>query len=457
MKKILALLVLGVQFCHAQVVTTLIDFDGGQKGAMQDDCPAAGSCYFGEGFRTISGVSIRTTHGCPNVGADLVLTAFVGQNGDPWGEGIAIQYPFKAHFKYKITTESDGGFENMFVQLQMTNNPTLTSSVCTYQAHEVDITSTTNPFATFYSARSSVELTPTQCYDYLWLSALHYPGTGGGSGVIKKIKIEQTAAFEIVGATDICSSQPYYLKINGQTYPGNVTWVANNIYPASGTVVNSTITGPNGITLAKATDGAVQLSAMLPLCVSPQVVAQKYLNVGTPAPYMVYKAWDQCIGGTDWEYALQAQPALQYVEYIWSKYGVDWPATNSPIFYGYEFPAECVPIDLKIRTTCGTSTPLSAVTGSPATFCPPCGGFRFSITPNPSKDYITISKPAKMKNLPDIREVVIADKNGKVRKVFKAPAKQSLVKVPIADLEKGVYNIRIFDGASWTTQQFIKL
>jgi hypothetical protein len=459
MKKLLFLLLLAANLCSAQNSTTTIDFDNGPKGTAEAPCQGTSECFFGTGFRTINGIPIRATHGCPDVGYALFLTSFVsvdpGTAGTPWGSGIAIQYPFKAGYRYKISTT--GAANSSMLQYQMTNSLTFASNMCTFRTPEVDILSTTNPSAYVTSANTFVELTPTQCYDYLWLSALRLPNTSGGSVHLETLTIEQIANFTIESTTtNLCSSGTYELKFNGQAYTGNVSWGITNIYPASGTIVSANINGSQ-IGLNKVNDGVIKLSATVQPCTGQSYTVERTFQVGVPPPSHIYKIFDYCYGGTDWEYLIQAEPTFPGLEYVWIKFGYEFPATTNSSFYGYEFPAECVTIDLKTKNACGTSTALSVINGYPATFCPLCGGgYRFSISPNPVRDQVTITVQGKPKNI-TIRQLIIADKYGRERRNQRVGLNQSTIMVSTSGLEPGTYTIKLFDGKTWTAQQFIKL
>lgn len=457
MRRILLLLMLCTNLCSAQNSTTTIDFVNGQVGPEDSPCIGNASCTFGTGIRTVSGVPIRATHGCPGFyRAPLVLTSFVSTTGTPYGSGIAIIYPFKANYRYKISTT--GSANSSMLQYQMTNSLTYASNMCTFATPEVDIMSTTNPSAMVTSANTYVELTPTQCYSYLWLSALRIPPTEGGSVWLNNIIIEQIANVTIESATtDLCTSGTYDLKLNGQAYPASVSWNVENIYPTSGTIVSSSINGSQ-ITLTKVNDGRIKLTATVQPCTSqPAYTVEKIINVGVPPPSHISKVYDYCFGGTDWEYLLQAEPTYPGMQYVWIKFGYEFPATTNSSFYGYEFPAECVTIDLKTKTACGTSSALSVIHGFPTVFCPMCGGgYRISVSPNPARDQITISIHDKPKNT-IVRQIIIADKHGRERKNLRAGVNQSTITVSTAGLEPGTYTIKVFDGKTWLAQQFIKL
>ena len=141
MKRILFLLLLLANLCSAQTTTTTIDL-AGAWGNMQDDCPGSPGCFFGEGWRTIGGVSMRATHGCPSVTNRINMTSFVSiENGTHYGGGFILPYNFKSFYKYKITTT--GSAVKSILQLQMTNTPTFATDLCTFRSPAVDIISTT--------------------------------------------------------------------------------------------------------------------------------------------------------------------------------------------------------------------------------------------------------------------------------------------------------------------------
>jgi len=120
-----------------------------------------------------------------------------------------------------------------------------------------------------------------------------------------------------------------------------------------------------------------------------QVVVTKNFSVGLPSILGVSTTINSCLGGSDWELGLDANVGNQNVtSYIWTKNGSLYSSGPSPSFYTYEFPPSCMQIGVSAVNACGTGPEASMM------YCPPCGGFRITVSPNPAKDemVVTINK-----------------------------------------------------------------
>lgn len=259
-------------------------------------------------------------------------------------------------------------------------------------------------------------------------------------------------ALTFSGNYTICTSQQF-------TASNVPSWVTNyNWQVTPGNLVSLINANSNPVTVTKVANGIANIKLTIsnntcPLTfdyLTQEIIQNPQLIIGTPEPQYMYIWSESCLGGSDWEVTLQAVPNIGGVNYIWNYNGVDGLPTNSSTFYSYEFPANCIDMNFKINNSCGTSSYIS----KPSTFCPSnCGGFRMMISPNPSKDQITIS--SGIKSSLKIYQLKITDIKGDVKKNFKTPG-QSQITVNIQNLTSGLYYIQIFDGKKWVSNSFYK-
>lgn len=258
------------------------------------------------------------------------------------------------------------------------------------------------------------------------------------------------------GASTICSSEQY--EVSG--VPG---WVTDYLWEvSSSSLVTSGTATTNPATFTKSTSGVgtIKLTISNPSCGASfqyntlAITGSSELLVGTPKPGIIYKTSEYCIGGTDWDVSFTVSPAID-VSYNWKYNGSLITYNHSATFSTYEFPAVCIDLDLQLETACGTGPWLSADTyGNPATFCPSCGSFRMSVSPNPSSNEITIKSKSPKKPLV-IRQIQIVDRMGNIKKLIKGNGGNQF-RIMIGDLPTGNYYIRVFDGKEWVTEPFIK-
>ncbi|OIR03402.1 hypothetical protein GALL_144730 [mine drainage metagenome] len=76
-----------------------------------------------------------------------------------------------------------------------------------------------------------------------------------------------------------------------------------------------------------------------------------------------------------------------------------------------------------------------------------------NIAPNPARDFIQITVPKEYNSFANIR---IINSNGEVKKTEKLILQNNRVRIPVAELFKGIYFVEINDGGHCTVQKFIK-
>ena len=282
-------------------------------------------------------------------------------------------------------------------------------------------------------------------------------GTTFSGNAIYIAIIREQPAITFSGSSTICSSQTYTAS-NIPSWVTNTLWEVNS----SSLVTNGTSTS-NPATFTKAADGVgtIKFTISNPGCglsfsyTGQQITGNSNLIVGTPKPQALYKISEYCIGGSDWEATFQALPNVGGISYNWKINGSLDTYNHGSSYYTYQFPADCVSLDVQLETGCGTGPWLSAdYYGNPATFCPSCFSFMMSMSPNPSTNQVTISSKSTKKPL-NIREVRFVDAQGLVRKVVKAEGVRQL-NIDISSLQSGRYFVNVFDGKEWISQILIK-
>lgn len=277
----------------------------------------------------------------------------------------------------------------------------------------------------------------------------------GNPLVIPIIRAQPSPTF--TGAATICTSETY-TALNIPSWVTDVLWEVT-----SSSLVTSGSSTSNPATFTKSTTGigAIKFTMSNPTCGlsfsydGVPITGNANLVVGTPKPQAIYKVSENCIGGSDWEATFQATPNVAGMSYNWKFNGTLDTYNHNSSYYVYEFPADCVDLDVQLENGCGTGTWLSAdYYGNPATFCPSCFGYRMAISPNPTSNQITISSKS-IKNPLNIKEVRFVDAQGVMRKAVKANSVREL-KIDISALTVGRYYVNVFDGKEWLSQLFIK-
>ncbi len=274
--------------------------------------------------------------------------------------------------------------------------------------------------------------------------------------VIGIVRAEPSLTFS--GSSSICSAENYSAS-------GIPSWVTDVLWEfTSSSLVTSGSSTSNPATFTKSTDGVGTMKFTISnsgcglsreFNTSQITGGSSDIVVGSPKPSALYKEYEYCIGGSDWEATFRAYPNSGNFTYNWKYNGSLDTYNHNSSYYIYEFPADCVTLDVQLVSSCGASTWLSAdYSGYPATFCPSCFGYRMSMTPNPTSNQITITSKS-VKNPLNIKEVRVVDGQGVVRKSVKASSVRQL-KIDISTLPAGKYFVNVFDGKEWLSQVIIK-
>ena len=390
MKKLLLFLAVLPIFSFSQTTITLIDFENGPWGTYVS-CGPTSVCDLGSSYRTVSNIKVRATHGCPSLHtqgySELGLTAFYSNvDGHAIGTGAVIEFNFKANYTYKITIK--GGILDNILHMQMTNNPTYATDLCTFNTNAVDLSGTSNPFASFTSAsfdinqNASVQFTLAQCYSYLWFSSLPKPGSDGGATAIKKVIIEEISPLSMTGPSSFCSGSVTY-TLNGAQAGSNITWTSSD-----NTIATISASG-NSATLTRTGRGFVTITATVnTVCSSLSVV--NTISVGAPVSI---QTTNQGCSGVYQTWLLSAVPTTNGSNWYWS---VSYLGNDSQItIYSPGSPSTQVSVkggggvNLNFTDACGVAQQYGVTVYSTCGY----GGYSYQISasPNPAKSNLNIS------------------------------------------------------------------
>lgn len=457
-------------FCFSQTTTTIVDFENGPFGTAEI-CGSGSLCHFGQTGRTITGIHVKSSHGCPGLscqgcsGSAAKLTAWYSdEDGSPFGSGIVVDYNFKPGYSYKITL--DASVTDNILQMQMTNNPTYATNLCTFRNSPVDISGTTNPFASFnsISGSSSATLTPNECYSYLWFSSLPQSGSENAICWIRKITIEETYNISITGSP-ICSGfTSSQFTLNGIPLGTTVSWQSSNTnivtVPSTGNPVTVTKVGPNGTAI---------LTATVSICGLPVVLTKKAI-VGVPSVITnldEVKENNDCVTETSTYTVIGGEGATNYKWYVRklpsSSYTLMADGPNNIFEYTTSIKkTSCTDYFVKVEATnvCNSSSPVVFTYQSQT--CP-CNFlmsnsdsvYTLTIAPNPVNTFATVSLTPTAKNsmaknpTAFISRVEIIDKFNNVKKTFRFENKQLSQTIDFSNLVPDLYLLRVYNGHSW--------
>jgi hypothetical protein len=227
------------------------------------------------------------------------LLSTTNNNGSVLGSGIGVRYPFKQGTIYTINivltnraVEVTGDAVSSLtrrpaLQAQLTNNAPFSPS-CNTPAAPVTLVAP-GPVATVQMSQSndqentrSISFSPTECYDYLRLSALpNMTGVSEGRVIISKITIIASAGLEVVGpdVIDDSTQSTYSVEYSGFNINEQFNWTVTGDLQIIG--LN---TGPTVVVKANGINGG-RIEVGLNGC---QNIAAKNANVcGIPlAPNM---------------------------------------------------------------------------------------------------------------------------------------------------------------------------
>ncbi|RZK99424.1 MAG: T9SS type A sorting domain-containing protein, partial [Pedobacter sp.] len=176
--------------------------------------------------------------------------------------------------------------------------------------------------------------------------------------------------------------------------------------------------------------------------------------VGVPVPAININMYHSvCTGGTDWEASFEVTPVIPNLQYIWIYNGVELPASSSSTFSTYEFPANPITLNLRVKTSCGVSPKLLTYD---ATYYPPCPS-GWLISPNPSTTEFEVSKSfsnaARSTDEKQIFKVQLIDNKGRI--LSNSNSVSGSAKINVESISNGTYFIHIFQGKEVVKKQVI--
>ncbi|TCD28651.1 T9SS type A sorting domain-containing protein [Pedobacter psychrodurus] len=246
---------------------------------------------------------------------------------------------------------------------------------------------------------------------------------------------------------------------NGICFGQTATYNMPNL-PAGYTI--SWTTSP-GLNIVSSTAGSVTVSPVSMNSSESGFVRASYngtvfreyrIVVGVPVPAITMNMYHSvCTGGTDWEASFNITPIIPNLQYIWIYNGVELPATSNAYFSTYEFPANPITLNVRVKTSCGISPKLLEYD---ATYYPPCPS-SWSIFPNPSSTQFEVAKSygtsVKTADHTKAFQIRLLDSKGKVLRNGSAMSGKATVN--IESIPDGNYFIHILDGKEMIKKQVI--
>ena len=258
------------------------------------------------------------------------------------------------------------------------------------------------------------------------------------------VGVGAASSLTITGNNFFCTNGVY--SISNLPAGATVTWSAT---PAG--YVNFSCTNCTSTTLTKTAAGSITLNATV---TSPcgYLVTPKSITVGAPQISISKQQGSCSSGGTYQTWLLKVDQPSYGTNWNWT----DYDPNNHKYIYSPNSSSTYVDLYANGGTVLLTYTDLcGAIQTAPAgiyKYCPPS----FTVTPNPSKNYIVISdKSLNNTTTGKIKAIKITDRLGTVRKTYEYKSFLKSVRVTVSDLESGVYLVSIYDGHEWNTQSLI--
>lgn len=259
----------------------------------------------------------------------------------------------------------------------------------------------------------------------------------------------QVGRFLISGNPTFCTSDTY--SVLNMPTSATVTWSAT---PAG--VVSFNPTGPTtnpSTVITRVTNGNVNIQATINNC-GNQFSITVPVTVGPQTPSNII-GLNPPLGVSPGE-LLELSISETGISYLWEVEGGTILGNNNQQNVVIQV-NQCPPnitngyinVHITMSDACGTGntytewTTVDCGTGGPA----------FAISPNPTKDNITVDGRKKNKN---IKEIQIIDKLGNIKRVAKYSGDLQIITFNVSGLSPDIYYIKIFDGQKWETKQLSK-
>lgn len=247
-----------------------------------------------------------------------------------------------------------------------------------YRALSIQLKS--HPNATFANARTSTIQATIDIFGYNSNEVAQVTNAWYAVGVGNSYN------YTIGGPENLCSSEVY--TITPIPAGATVTWTANPQYRVDIT--------PNGTsaTIEKNTSGYVEITATVMLCSGQQITITRTIDVGAPLPTdpEIEEISMECdpVSENSAMGLFEVAHMDETIAYHWSVYPESdayiWEPASEPYVYIEFFEPGYYTVSLYVETTCGDS-----FYNDLEIEVPNCQ-FNYVIYPNPSQDYIKISK-----------------------------------------------------------------
>lgn len=476
MKKLLTLVGIFAFFMSFGQTTSLVwDIEShfsGTKLTGDPCCWLAGSVYIAE-------VSIPWygTHGCINPclciedeRKHLLIDAF--NTGTPSGRGFAIQYNWKAGYRYTISIDGSISDELVYgeqrpyrpptMQVGFTNSINIQNNLCTgVGVGVVDISTLTSPMATFTSTLYTVTMDLNECKQYLWFSAASNPaGENSGAIRIRKLTIDETllTPLTISGSGIFCGSSSVY-TING-TLPGSsVSWSMLGPQASAYTVPLQSVATLNqngtSVTVNKTANGNFTLVATVTEPCGTIRTVTKAITMGTPSVYMnggyatgtnPYQPISGTINFVNNKDVWASLAGYPNTSFTWTKNSsvgtVNWSILTFPsqkdVKVTFQTPVSSgnrIDFTVQSSNSCGTRT-------DPVVFYyngPPV----FMVRPNAAASEINVASITSSREQEGFGRIQVLDQTGRVLIDKHYPSNTIKANIAIAHLHPDIYIVRV--------------
>lgn len=253
----------------------------------------------------------------------------------------------------------------------------------------------------------------------------------------------------INGSSTLCTGQNSYTVENLR--PGStVSWSIS-----SGNASSLTVNGNTAI-LSSNSNGVVTLQASVTTACNDTFNLYKNIAVGVVKPQYTICGYDPNDGCRYPKISFAVTNIGDYPTgsiYNWYLNGTLMASTSNPFWTHNLNLGNCdsyLELTVTISNSCGTSFPAGETVYYA---CESSGFLRYSISPNPTTGTVQIVAKDKKRA---IKEVIIADRTGKIRKQSKFSAEEFKSQISLDELPSDTYIIKIYDGKSWTSSQIIK-
>jgi hypothetical protein len=284
-------------------------------------------------------------------------------------------------------------------------------------------------------------------------------GTGlAANGPVATVRISRPAPPLTIPetATIICSGSLNY-SLTGLPSGATVVWsLSSNANASLSNQTNTSVT----VTRNSSINTTVTLIATVTHCTFSYNV-NKLITLGTPSlGYSVYPYYQgQQFCTNSFGNTLKVEPQnLGNVFIEWTSLNMSDPnynlvMVNSNGSYEQDFvfyTAGTYQIAARVGNSCGLGDYTAFLNIEVSDNCSG-GGFRaYNISPNPSKGNIIVTSVSKTNA---IKEIIISDKMGSVKKRIQFPANSKTVNINLSGLKPDIYFIKIFNGKMWESNQ----